>query len=47
MNYISYENLRRDKKQQYDQIRPILDSHLQNLVAELTANPPREINLIV
>ena len=44
---ISYERLRRDETQQYGQIRPLLESHLQKLVAEFKANPPREINLIV
>ena len=37
---ISYERLRRDETQQYGQIRPLLESHLQKLVAEFKANPP-------
>ena len=44
---IPYERLRRDENQQYGQIRPLLESHLQKLVAEFKANPPAEINLIV
>ena len=47
VKYIGYESLRRDENQQYGQIRPMVDSHLQKMVAEFRDNEPYEIALTV
>ena len=47
VKYIGYESLRRDENQQYGQIRPLVNSHLQKMVAEFRDNEPYEIALTV